>query len=326
MSGETRILARSDVADLLPLGECVTAVESAFRLHAEGKSLGPGVLSVHAHGGAFHIKAAGLELGRSYFATKTNGNFFGNAERGLPRIQGTIVLCDAEDGSPLAVLDSIEVTIRRTGAATAVAAKYLSRKDASTLAIIGCGNQGRVSVEALRAVRPIERVLAYDENPAAARSLAASLPGIDAKAVPSLAEAVAKSDLCVTCTPAKKAFLFREHLHPGLFVAAVGADSSEKQEIDPLALASARVYVDQLEQAMTIGDLQHAIKAGVMRESDVVAELSDVVAGTRAGRRNDDEAIIFDSTGTALQDVAAAAIVYERATVSKRGVVVRLNS
>jgi ornithine cyclodeaminase/alanine dehydrogenase-like protein (mu-crystallin family) len=180
-----------------------------------------------------------------------------------------------------------------------------------------------VSVEALRAVLPIERVLAYDENADIARAFAED---VNATVVSDLAKALALSDICVTCTPSRKAFVRPEHLRPGLFVAAVGADSSEKQEIDPLALASSRVYVDQLEQAAAIGDLQHAIKAGVMRETDVVAELSDVVAGTKTGRRNDDETIIFDSTGTALQDVAAAAIVYERATDSKRGIVVRLNS
>jgi alanine dehydrogenase len=187
MTGEIRILTRTDVVDLLPLDECVAAVESAFRLHAQGRSLGPGVLSLHARDGAFHIKAAGLELGRKYFAAKTNGNFFRNAERGLPRIQGTIVLCDAENGSPLAILDSIEITIRRTGAATAVAANYLARRDARTATIIGCGNQGRVSVAALSVVRSLDRVFAFDESSAAARAFVADIStelGIEAMAVP----------------------------------------------------------------------------------------------------------------------------------------------
>ena len=120
----TRILTRRDVEALLEWDECIAAVEDAFRLHARGRSLSPGVLGVHAPDGGFHIQAAGLELGRLYFAAKTNANFPDNPRRhGLPAIQGVIVLCDAGDGRPLALMDSMEVTLRRTAAATAVAAR-----------------------------------------------------------------------------------------------------------------------------------------------------------------------------------------------------------
>jgi alanine dehydrogenase len=136
----TLLLSRHDVAALLTLDECIVAVEQAFKAHAEGRSLRPGVLGVHARGGGFHIKAAGLELSRPYFAAKVNGNFFQNNQRfGLPNIQGLIVLCDAENGSPLAVMDSSEITILRTGAATGVATKYLARIDASVATISGHG-------------------------------------------------------------------------------------------------------------------------------------------------------------------------------------------
>src|SRR5215475_228326 len=149
----TLILSRTDVLDLLSLLECIDAVERAFRLHAEGRTLGPGVLSVHAPGGGFHIKAAGLVGERSYFAAKTNGNFADNPRRwGLPTIQGTIVLADAAHGSPLAIMDSGSVTALRTGATTALAAKYLARPDASTATIVGCGVQGEVPLAAVAAV------------------------------------------------------------------------------------------------------------------------------------------------------------------------------
>jgi ornithine cyclodeaminase/alanine dehydrogenase-like protein (mu-crystallin family) len=323
MTDGTRILTRSDVAALLPLDECIEAVEAAFKADAMGQSLGPGVLSVHAHDGAFHIKAAGLPLGRNYFAAKTNGNFFHNAERyGLPRIQGTVVLCDADNGYPLAVLDSIEITIRRTGAATGVAARHLARRNASVATIIGCGNQGRVSLDALRAVLPIERALVYDADHERACAFARDA---GAEAVKDLVTALAESDICVTCTPSRSAILRREHAHPGLFIAAVGADSSEKQEIEPGLLAASRVFVDHLEQCATLGDLHHALAAGVMTRDDVAGTLGDVVTG-RSGRGSDDELIIFDSTGTALQDVAAAAIVYERSVAAGRGIVVRFDS
>ena len=328
MNRETRILTRSDVAALLPLRECIDAVEGAFRAHEEGRSLAPGLLSLHAEGGAFHIKAAGLTLRRNYFAAKTNGNFFHNAERyGLPRILGTITLCDADNGLPLAVLDSIEITIRRTGAATAVAARHLAARGASVATIVGCGNQGHVTVEALLAVLPIERFLLVDVDRARAEALAVYARSLGARAEihDDLATAVAASSVCVTCTPARAAILGRADAHPGLFIAGVGADSSEKQELDPELLAASHVFVDHLEQCATIGDLHHAIECGVMSREDVAGTLGQVIVGTH-GRRSDDEVVIFDSTGTALQDVAAAAIVYERSLTEGRGVVVRLDS
>ena len=119
-----RILSRRDVVELLPIQDCIAAVENAFRLHADRRTLGPGVLGVSAPGGGFHIKAAGLVGERSYFAAKTNANFPDNPQRcGLPTIQGTVVLADALTGVPLAMMDSGSVTALRTGAATAVATK-----------------------------------------------------------------------------------------------------------------------------------------------------------------------------------------------------------
>ncbi len=323
----TVLLSRADVAALLGLDACIVAVEQAFALHAQGKALPPGVLGVHARDGGFHIKAAGLELGRTYFAAKINGNFFSNRERfGLPNIQGLVVLCDGENGYPLAVMDSIEITIQRTGAATAVAAKYLARANAKTATICGCGNQGRVQLRALTRVRRIQRVFAFDVDENQARKYAVEMAkelGIEALAVCDLRAAVRQSDVCVTCTPSHKAFLGREDVPPGMFVAAVGADNEEKQELDPALLAGNKLVVDILEQCATIGELHHALDAGVMSCASVHAELAEVVAGRKPGRVSEDEITIFDSTGTALQDVAAAAVVYERAIRASE--VTRLN-
>jgi alanine dehydrogenase len=125
----TLLLTRKDVSELLTLNDCVQAVEQAFRLQGEGRAPAPGVLGVHAQGGGFHIKAGTLPLSRNYFAAKANANFPGNPARGLPTIQGVVLLFDADNGQVLAAIDSIEITILRTGAATTVAAKYLARKD-----------------------------------------------------------------------------------------------------------------------------------------------------------------------------------------------------
>jgi len=321
---QTLILTRRDVQALPGLDECIAAVESAFRLHAEGKSLAPGVLAVKARDGGFHIKAAGLELGRRYFAAKTNANFSSNPSRhGLPAIQGVIVLSDADDGRPLAVMDSIEVTIRRTAAATAAAAKWLARQDSASVTICGCGSQGREQLRALARVLLLSRAHAYDADEAVARAYARELSaelGIEIAPTRDLPAALRDSDVCVTCTPSRSAFLKREHVRPGTFVAAVGADSPDKQELEPRLLAEAVLVVDMLEQCASIGELHHALDAGVLTREAVHAELADVLTGRRPGRQSDQQITIFDSTGTALQDVAAAAVVYEKAVANGQGV------
>jgi len=310
-------LDASTVRELLSMETCITAIEEAFRLHGEGKAQQPGTLGVHAEHGTFHIKAGVLELARNYFAAKTNANFPGNVERyGLPTIQGVIALFDADRGTPLAILDSREITSLRTGAATAVAAKYLARADASTVTICGCGVQGRTQLAAVATVRTLDRVYAVDRSPENAARFAREMSnelGVRVTAEPDLAVAARASDICITCTPSRRAILGAGDINPGAFVAAVGADNPDKQELDPALLARSAVVVDILDQAVTSGDLHHAIAAGVMTREAVRAELGAVVAGKKRGRLNDEEIVIFDSTGTALQDVAAAAAVYERA-------------
>lgn len=238
----TLLLNRDVVQFCLSLPDCIHAVEDAFRRHALGESIAPGVLGTHVEGGGFHVKTAGMfgagTNGRPMFAAKVNANF-------------------------------------------------------------------------------AERADAF------AREMSSEL-GIEITTVRELGVATKRSDIWVTCTPARRWFLGRGHVAPGTFVAAVGADSPEKQEIEPELLAVSAVIVDMLDQCATIGDLHHALDSGVMRRDDVRAELADVVAGGKRGRESPDEVVVFDSTGTALQDVAAAVLVHERALVAGIGVPVDL--
>jgi ornithine cyclodeaminase/alanine dehydrogenase-like protein (mu-crystallin family) len=324
-----RILSRRDVLELLTLPECIGAVENAFRLHAERRTLGPGVLGVPAGDGGFHIKAAGLVGPRSYFAAKTNANFPDNPRRfGLPTIQGTVVLADAQTGEPRAVLDSGSITALRTGAATAVAARLLARPDARSAVIVGCGAQGEIQLAALAAVLPLRHVRVLDAERARAERLAARAQtdlGLRVDVATDLGAALRVSDVAVTCTPSRRPFVFRDDVAPGTFIAAVGADSQGKQELEPGLLAASTLVVDVLEQCAEIGELQHVRAAGLMTREQVHAELGDVVAGRRPGRRHEAEITIFDSTGTALQDVAAAIVVYEKAAALGRGTEVKLD-
>lgn len=310
-------LSPKDVCSLLTLEDCIAAVETAFHVYGEGKTITPGVLSMHAADGAFHIKAGTLSLDRQYFAAKINANFPQNpARHQLPTIQGVIVLCDASEGMPLAIMDSRDITAIRTAAATAVATKYLARLDANTATIIGCGVQGRVQLAALALVRPLTTVYAYDAIETQSERFASELTtvvGLPIKAVVDLYSAVRESQICITCTTSQKPVLTKRDVSLGTFIAAVGADNPQKQELDPELMGSATIVVDVLDQCAVMGDLHHALVAGVLAREDVYAELGEIVAGRKPGRTSQDQITIFDSTGMALQDVAAAALVYEKA-------------
>ncbi|MBV8546819.1 MAG: ornithine cyclodeaminase family protein [Acidobacteria bacterium] len=319
----TRILTAADVAALLTIDDCIAAVETAFRDFGEGRIAPPQTLGVHAKHGTFHVKAAAADI----FAAKINANFPDNPrQHGLPTIQGLIVVMDVERGTPLGILDSTLITTLRTAAATAVAAKHLARNDSRTMTIIGCGIQGRAHTEALLRVRTIAKVFAYDADPAAAARFTNEMSqrlGIEVVISDSIEIAVAQSDIVITCTPARSPILGIEHRHDGLFIGAVGADNPEKNELAPALLAQSRVVPDILDQAAVMGDLHHAIAAGVMTRDDIHGELADIVCDRVPGRRDNDEVFIFDSTGTALQDVATASIALTRAVERGAGVEIK---
>ena len=319
----TTLLSRQDVERLLQPQECIAAVEDAFRKLAQGTVPLPGILGMHAGDGSFHVKAGFLTLDRPYFAAKLNANFPQNGARhALPTIQGAVILSDAANGVPLAIMDSMSITALRTAAATAVAAKYLARRDCETALICGCGGQAAAQLRALLTVRNPHVVWAYDQDNVRAAGFAASMErelGIDVRPSATLGDAVAASRIVITCTTSRRFFITQDMVRPGTFIAAVGADHEEKQEIEPRLMAEAKVVTDLTAQAAAIGDLHHAISAKVMTEDRVHAELGEVVTGKKPGRTRDDEITIFDSTGTGLQDVAAAIATYREALDAQAG-------
>jgi alanine dehydrogenase len=321
-------LSARDVLNLLTVDECIAAVELAFRLHGEGKTLPPSVLGVHVSNGGFHVKAGVLPLARNYFAAKVNANFPDNPVRfALPTIQGMIILSDADNGRPLALLESGNITASRTAAATAVAAKYLARPDSRIVALCGCGAQGRAQVAAIARVFPLEAVFAYDKNHQQALDFARDLRGelgLPISVTDDFADGMRRSDVCITCTTSREPIIGESLIRPGMFIAAVGADNPHKQEIESAVMARCKVVCDVIEQCAAMGDLHHALSAATMRIEDVHAELGQVVAGRRPGRESAEEVIVFDSTGMALQDVAASAVVYEKAMLENAGTLLRL--
>jgi alanine dehydrogenase len=311
------LLTRRDIATLMVPRSTLQAVEDGFAALATGRADAPAPLRINAEGGGFHAKAAAYRAARHWVALKLNANFPGNPVRhALPTVQGAILLFDGSDGRLLAVLDSIEVTLRRTAAATALAARYLARPQSGVLAICGCGAQALPQIEALLDVLPLRRILLWDLAPKAAQQLHQQLSGsetVEVHVAASLEQATLAADVVVTCTPSQQPLLGRDSVRPGCFIAAVGADNPDKSEIAPELMAASRVVVDSRAQCAAMGDLRHAIAANAMRVEQVHADLGELVLGVKPGRRRDDEIWLFDSTGVAIQDVASAAHVYERA-------------
>lgn len=311
------LLSRTDVADLMAFTDYVEAVEAGFIAAANGQALAPPAAAFAVPGGSYHAKAAALLAGDPpVMAIKLNGNYPGNpAANGLPTVQGVIYLADATNGRPLALMDSIEITINRTGAATTLAARHLARRDSRIATICGAGVQGRIQAKAIAAAVELDTIHVWDIRPDAAGKLASDLARelkIDVRPSADLA-VTRQSDIIVTATSSRTGFLTPELVRPGTFIAAVGADNADKQEIDPRLYAASVVVVDSLEQAAEIGDLHHALAAGAVEASHVQAVLGDMLAGRRAGRSDARAITLFDSTGMGLQDVAAAAAIYRRA-------------
>jgi alanine dehydrogenase len=326
------VLNRSDVQSLIDFKDVLQAMEQVFRLHGRGQTLSTGLLHIDALDGEFHIKAGGItdSANRAYFAVKVNGGFFRNPERyGLPSIQGCILLFDATTGSPLALLDSVDITRQRTAATTMLAALHLAKKQPQVIAVIGTGRQARVHLEGTVRLLEPQRAYLVGRDLANTQRLADEVSPrlrVPLNATTDVRGAVRTSDIVVTCTASRAPLFQADDVQPGTFIAAIGADAPGKQELDPHLFRRSKIVVDITSQCVKMGELQHAIGMGLVTTDQVYAELGEIVARKKPGRLNDEEIIIFDSTGTALQDVAAAALVYERAIETSRGERIKLCS
>jgi alanine dehydrogenase len=312
----TLLLSRSVIAELATTRDYLAAMQVAFSDLARGRYELPSVAHLPGKGGAFHVKSAARLAGRARAAIKINGNFPGNVSvPGLPTIQGFIALLDAERGCVLALMDSIEITARRTAATTALAAQQLARPESRSLGIVGCGAQARYHLDALLDVAAIETVTFCDSRSDAANAFEAHVLArrLVARRAPDARSAARGLDVVVTLTTSTRPVLALADVEQGTFVAGVGADNPSKHELGTDLLGASRVVVDSRTQAAAGGDLHHAIRLGAMTEEDVYAGLADVVSGAISGRTGPDERFVFDSTGLAVQDHAAAEMIYERA-------------
>jgi alanine dehydrogenase len=317
---ETLLLSRKEIASLLNMPACIEIVEQVFKAHGEGRAVMPPkiklVMEDHAGwanampGYLKDLQAAGL---------KWAGGWSDNPPSGLPYIMAEMFLIDPANGRLKAVLEAGYITDLRTGAATAVAAKYLARKDAGVLAIIGAGAQGRMQLRALQCVYPAIAVRVSDRDPKAAERFARGMSeelGIAVQPVADIQAAVRDADIVVTATTADEALIHRGWLSTGAFIASVGSFP----ELDPeLVLGAAKIVVDSWSQNCTRGELFRLIDAGSLKREDIHGEMGAVAAGLLPGRESAHELIVAGLIGLGTHDVACAAHVVDLALTQGRG-------
>ena len=293
----------------------ISIIEDAFRRHAKGETLMPKRLHLAVDGmkGGLRIMPAAL-LGKRALGFKTISGQPGSRRPGSTYF--LMVLFDPGDGSLLSIMAADTITRLRTGAASGVATKYLARKDSQTLGLYGAGVQARTQLEGVTSVRSIRRVKAYDvskERLEVFREQMSAKLGIDIAAASDASEP-ASADIVVTATTSDKPFLMSRWVHAGTHINAMGANAPTKSEIDSSLMKRARIFVDFKEQVLAeAGDIISMIKSGELKESEISAELGELVVGAKEGRRSAEEITLFKSVGVAIEDLALALEVSERA-------------
>ena len=304
----TLFLSRKDVRDLLKMPAVIEAVEQAFKEWALGKAKMPMKSYLVLKRGDFRAMAAALPgaVGMKWVNVHPQ-----NPSLGLPAVMATLIYNDPETGYPLAVMDATEITEYRTGATAAIASKYLARKDSRTLGIIGAGRQARTQLLAHAEMFDLRLVKVFDISEAAVEKLINSFPEYPVQEC-SLEE-TASSDIVCTVTPVREPLLKREWVTPGTHINAIGADAEGKEELEPSILKEAMVVVDDLEQTSVAGEINVPLKKGLFRIDEVYATLGEIIVGKKQGRNDNQLVTVFDATGIAIEDIAVAKLIYEKA-------------
>jgi alanine dehydrogenase len=314
------ILTQSEVKECLSMKEAIDAVKVAYSAFAKGRVQMPGVqhLDVHKHNGEVDVKSGFVE-DFGLIGTKIASGFYENLKKGFPPGIAIIVLLDLETSMPIAIMDGTHITAYRTGAAGAVAAQVLARKNSRNVGILGAGTQGRMQLLALQEIFNIQNVKIWDIERGMAEQYEKDM-SINVQVVDSPEDVVPDADILVTATPSRKALIGADAIHEGLHINAIGADGPGKQELDPAIMTRAsKIVVDSLAQCRRIGEIQHALSEGLITESSIHAEIGEILNNEKVGRETDTEITVFDATGLSAQDIAAAKIVYDAAKKKNLG-------
>lgn len=325
---KTLILTAKQVEKLLDMKEVIDAVEGAFRYKGLGKVQMPAkvYLDFPKYAGDLRTMPSyveDLDIAAVKIVNVHANNF---KEHGMRTVMATLLLVDPRTGAPLAFMDATHITGLRTGAASAVASKYLAKKDPRAVGMIGAGNQAKTQLQALltqyggfESVRVCDMVSerAWEMAKEFRQKYKDRLPDIEA--VPSPKDCVQGADIVVTATPSRKPLVMNDWVSKGTHFNCIGADAPGKQEMDPTILTRSRLVIDDWEQASHSGEINVPLHAGILSRREIHAEIGEIVAGLRPGRQNDDEITVFCSTGLAVQDCVTAKLVYDAAIKRKIG-------
>ena len=318
------ILAWKDVEELLDMAEVIQSVETAFKEKGNRKVQMPPKIYLNFDSYDGDLRAMPAYLSSLGIAgVKIVNSHSKNRSIGLPTVMALIELVEPKNGRPLALLDGTMITSFRTGAASAVATKYLARKDSRVLGIIGAGVQSQTQINAISKIINIEEVNVFDADKKASERLTKFVAdkGISSKVLikDNAKEAVIKADIVITVTPSRAPIVFADWLKEGVHINAIGADAPGKQELDPEILRKGKIVVDDVEQTVHSGEINYPISKGILTKEDIYAELGDIIVGNKEGRTSDSEITVFDSTGLAILDVAVGNMIYQKAIKENRG-------
>jgi ornithine cyclodeaminase/alanine dehydrogenase-like protein (mu-crystallin family) len=315
---DTLVITQAQVSQLLSMAECIQVMEQAFRWLVDGETLQPlrQVTWLPDKNGLLALMPAYL-AGIQAMGLKAISVFPGNHATPFDSHQGVVLLFETRNGQLLAILDATAITAIRTAAVSALATRLLARPEAAELAILGSGTQARTHLEAMRLARPIRRVRVWSRNPGHAARFAAQevqRHGLPVEVVPLAQAAVDGADIICTTTSASEPVLLGEWLPLGCHLNAVGSSTPNARELDTPAVARARLFVDRRESALNeAGELLIAINDGALGADHILGELGDLLVGKVAGRRSANEITLFKSLGLAIEDLAAAHFIYQKA-------------
>lgn len=310
------------IAELVSPADAFAAIEACFAAMARGEAYNfPVVREALGEGRQYGFKS-GLDRAGSRLGVKAGGYFPANLARGIINHQSSVFLFDPETGRPLAMVGGNLLTALRTAAASAISIDRLARKDARVLGMVGAGHQAGFQLRAAARVRKFKRVVAWNLHPEMLPKLGAIAAELGLPFEPvSLAELGTHADVIITITSSDKASLMDAYVKPGTHLACMGTDTVGKQEVEPALLARATMFTDEVAQAISIGEAQHAVMAGLISAADI-APLGDVLIGRHPGRTSDTEITVFDGTGVGLQDLAVAGVAVLRAKERGLGITV----
>jgi alanine dehydrogenase len=323
---KTLILSRTDMLGLLTPPEYVGCVEQAYRMHGEGRYyMDPkGHIVLDKYPGEWEAMPSYIEEPEAAACKWVSIRERNRAKYDLPTVFSILIYTHPETGFPLAICDGSYHTVMRTGAAAAVSAKWMARRNAKRLAIVGAGHMAEGTLATSIDIFPWEEVRVWSRTQATLDHFLATqqpkCPQLNLRMSTNLADVVSGADVVVTVTPARGPIVMDEWIAPGTHIAALGADKGGDQELDPKILQRARIFVDDIRQCRTDGEINVPLREGLIKEKDVAGEIGEIITGRKSGRVSDSDITLFDSTGIALQDSATVPLEYERAVAAGVGV------